>query len=127
MKSNAVWIPKVLADTTRCTEKQKVWAKTAACGASHPRSREMLISAGGRGAGWLGSGLAPKVVSHGLCDLMSPAQLGPYFGCLVSQPPRLLMIPELHQGVGEREIPLCLCVPVARTLGLGGGGFRAQG
>ena len=34
MKLNAVWILNVLADTTRRTEKQKLWAKTAACGAS---------------------------------------------------------------------------------------------
>ena len=25
---------------------------------------------------------------------------------LVSQPPRLLMIPKSHQGAGEREVPL---------------------
>ena len=32
----------------------------------------------------------------------------PTFGCLVSQPSRLLTIPEPHQGAGEREMPLCL-------------------
>ena len=34
MKFNAVWILNVLGNTTRCMEKQKLWAETAACGAS---------------------------------------------------------------------------------------------
>ena len=31
----------------------------------------------------------------------------PTFGCLFSQPPRLLTIPKPRQGAGEREIPPC--------------------
>ena len=62
-----------------------------------------LVWGGGR-LGWGGSRLAPKAVPHGQCDLTSP----PAFGRLVSQPPKLLTIPELHQGAGEREIPPCL-------------------
>ena len=50
----------------------------------------------------------------------------PTFGCLVSQPPGLLTIPEPHQGAGEREIPLCLCVSVAGARAWEGG-FRPQG
>ena len=50
----------------------------------------------------------------------------PASGCLVSQPPRLLMIPEPHQGAGEREIPPCLCVSVACAPGPGGGGVRGE-
>ena len=42
----------------------------------------------------------------------------PTSGCLRSQLPRLLTIPKPHQGASEREIPLCLCVSVARALGL---------
>ena len=34
VKLNAVWILNLLASTTRRTEKQKLWAKTAACTAS---------------------------------------------------------------------------------------------
>ena len=48
----------------------------------------------------------------------------PTFGCLFSQPPRLLTIPEPGQGAGEREILPCLCVSVARTPGVGGGGWH---
>ena len=56
MKLTAVWIPNVLADMARHTEKQKLWAQTAACGASlcaHRRSRAILRNthpAGGLGA-----------------------------------------------------------------------------
>ena len=45
MKFSAVWILNVLADRTRRTENQKLWAKTLACGASscaHPRTRAIL-------------------------------------------------------------------------------------
>ena len=34
----------------------------------------------------------------------------PTSGCLVSQPPRLLTVPEPHQGTGKREIQPCLYV-----------------
>ena len=59
---------------------------------------------------WFGSRLAPKVVTHGQCARTSPARLGTPPGCLVSQPPRLLMIPVPCQGADEREIPPCLYV-----------------
>ena len=39
----------------------------------------------------------------------------PTSGCLVSQPPRLLTIPEPRQGAGEKEIPLYMCVSVAHA------------
>ena len=53
---------------------------------------------------------------------------GPYPGCLVSQPPRLLTKPEPHQGAGGREIPPCLCVCRARSghVGVSGHWVRAQ-
>ena len=58
MKFTAIWILNVLADTTRLMEKQKLWAKTRACGASlcaHVRShailRNTLLSGGGGGTG----------------------------------------------------------------------------
>ena len=46
---------------------------------------------------------------------------GPYPGCLVSQPSRLLTTPEPHQGAGGREIPPCLCVSAAHVRGWAGG------
>ena len=83
---------------------------------------------GGLGGG--GSRLAPKVGSHGQCDLPSSARLGvPTFGCLVSQAPELLTIPEPRQGAGEREIPPCLRVSTAHVLsgGVGGGWGKLLG
>ena len=49
---------------------------------------------------------------------------GFHLGRVVSQPPRLLTIPEPHQGTGEREIPPCLCICHAHPRACGG--FRAQ-
>ena len=39
MKLNAVCMLSVVADMTRCIEKQKLWAKAAACGASLAHTR----------------------------------------------------------------------------------------
>ena len=55
---------------------------------------------GGGGGGWVvartGGGF-PRPVCPSLTSTT-----GPYPGCLVSQPPRLLTIPEPHQGAGGR-------------------------
>ena len=68
---------------------------------------------GGGGLGWVGSRPAPKAVCR-----------DPPSVCLVPQPPRLLTIPDPHQGAGEREMPPCLCVSVARAPGGRGGVVR---
>ena len=84
------------------------------------------FAAGGVGLGWVvartGGGF-PRPVCPSLTSTT-----GPYPGCLVSQPPRLLTIPEPHQGAGGREIPPCLCVCRACTGHVGGSGHwvRAQ-
>ena len=72
----------------------------------------------GWGGCWVGLGLGVRRRrgSHGLCTLPSPASAS---GCLVSQPPRLLKIPEPHRSAGGRATPPCLCV--------GGGGAAAGG
>ena len=60
MKFNAVWIINVLADKTRRAEKQKRWAKTAACGASlctHPWPCTILRNSHLKGGGGGGNGL----------------------------------------------------------------------
>ena len=81
---------------------------------------------GGVGLGWVvartGGGF-PRPVCPSLTSTT-----GPYPGCLVSQPPRLLTIPEPHQGAGGREILPCLCVCRARSGHAGGSGHwvRAQ-
>ena len=53
------------------------------------------------GSGWV-SALAEGSVPRPM-TLPHRRDWVPTFGCLVSQPPRLLTIPEPHQGAGERE------------------------
>ena len=85
-----------------------------------------VVEGGGVELGWVvartGGGF-PRPVCPSLTSTT-----GPYPGCLVSQPPRLLTIPEPHQGAGGREIPPCLCVCRARSGHVGGSGHwvRAQ-
>ena len=73
--------------------------------------------------GWGGWGVArtgggfPRPVCPSLTGTT-----GPYLGCLVSQPPRPLTIPEPHQGASGREIPPCLYIS-----GRGGGGHSKCG
>ena len=80
----------------------------------------------GLGGGWLvartGGGF-PRPVCPSLTSTT-----GPYHGCLVSEPPRLLTIPEPDQGAEGREIPPCLCVCRAHSGHVGGSGHwvRAQ-
>ena len=77
----------------------------------------------GVGLGWVvactGGGLPRSVC------LSLTGSTGPYPGCLVSQPPRLLMTPEPHQGAGGREMLPCLCV--CACWGPGVGGLSRQG
>ena len=101
--------------------------KLLLCSASQPSphylERILFVSGQTRaeagGLVWFGSRLAPKAVTHGRCARTSLARLGTPLGCLVSQPPRLLTIPEPRQGADVRETPPCLYV-WARVLGGGG-------
>ena len=88
----------------------------------------VLRPLGGRAEGGVGWGWAVARTRGGFPRPVCPSltsTTGPYPGCLVSQPPRLLTIPEPHQGAGGREIPPCLCVCRARSGQRGG--FRALG
>ena len=79
---------------------------------------------GGVGLGWVVActgGRLPRPVCPSLTG-----STGPYPGCLVSQPSRLLTTPEPHQGAGGREMPPCLCVRARWGPG-GGGGLSRQG
>ena len=72
--------------------------------------------------GWVGSRLAPKAVSHGLCDLTSLPRLGPYlwlYGLTAAQTADdSLTSPRCWQE-GDTAVPVC----VGRTrLGPWGGG-----
>ena len=74
---------------------------------------------GGVGLGWVVArtgGGSPRPVCPSLTGTT-----GPYLGCLVSRPPRLLTTPKAQQGAGGREIPPCLCVSAARVRGRAGG------
>ena len=85
-----------------------------------PHSTSTGHRSGGVGLGWVVArtgGRFPRPVCPSLTSTT-----GPYPGCLVSQPPRLLTIPEPHQGAGGREIPPCLCVCRARSGHVGGSG-----
>ena len=72
----------------RCTVPMVLLKDCAPCAIDQPipsiaiRERRVpglpSLSAEGGWSGWVGSRLAPKAVSHGLCDLTSPARLGPY-------------------------------------------------
>ena len=77
---------------------------------------------GGVRLGWVSACIGGGFPRPVCPSLTSTTRSNP--GCLVSQPPRLLTIPEPHQGAGEREIPPCLCVCCARPRACGG--FRAQ-
>ena len=107
------------------------WVPTGkGAAALYPASNGILrIQVQGAGEGWVGLG-------HSLCQRRCPpacvtfphlCDWVPTSGCLVSQPLRLLTIPEPHQGAGEREMLPCLCVSVARAPGLWGvQGHRAR-
>ena len=72
------------------------------------------LSKGGRS--WLAPGEVVARTGGGSPRPVCPSltsTTGPYAGCLVSQPPRLLTTPEPHQGAGGREIPPCPCVSTA--------------
>ena len=78
--------------------------------------------------GWVGLGWVSARTTGSVPRPVRPYLTGTTvltFGCLVSQLPRLLMIPKPHQGAGEREIPPCLCV-LARAPRAWGGGVKAQ-
>ena len=82
------------------------------------------VGLGWVGLGWVGLSLGLRLRRCPTACVTLPHRHHwvPTFGCLVSQPPRLLTIPKPHQGAGEMEILPCLCLSVARTLGW----FRAQ-
>ena len=79
------------------------------------------VGLGWVGLGWVGSRLAPKAVSHGLCDRRDWV---PPSGCLVSQSSSLLTLPKIHQGAGEGEILRYRRAFVYLAHPQGGGGGR---
>ena len=88
----------------------------------------------GVGLGWvgLGPGSRERLCPMACVTLPHRRDRVPTLGCLVSQPPRQLAIPEPGQGAGQREILPCLCVCVcvcrsrARPPGGGGGGHAGS-
>ena len=81
---------------------------------------------GGGGLGWVGSRLAPKVVTHGQCARNSPARLGtPLWlsGLTAVQTADDPRTPPRRWWEGDVAVPVCPC-----ALGLlGGGGIQGRG
>ena len=80
------------------------------------------VGPGAPGGGWGGGWVELEGEGPTACaSLPRRRQWASASGCLVSQPPTLLTIPEPHRGAGGREIPPCLRVLWARVWGGGGG------